>query len=145
MFGDIQALIDEDVIIEEDEDEDNMDLDLDDFDEDLDDDFDEEDEFGDILSDGNEDDEDADDEGAEYGHDPRSSQTEYGSVEVIHPRRYFKGARNAETVKDCNFLGGRSEKIASGSDDGNFFVWDSMSGRLEGVWKGDGSVVNGLS
>jgi WD and tetratricopeptide repeat-containing protein 1 len=38
-----------------------------------------------------------------------------------------------------------SDKIASGSDDGNFFVWDKATGRLDGIWEGDGSVVNGQS
>lgn len=40
-------------------------------------------------------------------------------------------------------MGTKSDKIASGSDDGYFFVWDKESGRLEGIWEGDGSVVNG--
>ena len=42
-----------------------------------------------------------------------------------------------------NFLGARSDKVCSGSDDGNFFVWDKDTGRLEGIWEGDGHVVNG--
>ncbi|KAK8853074.1 hypothetical protein IAR55_003775 [Kwoniella newhampshirensis] len=66
----------------------------------------------------------------------------FDGVETIYPRRSFKGARNVETVKDCNFLGRRSDKVCSGSDDGNFFVWDKETGRLEGIWEGDGSVVN---
>jgi WD and tetratricopeptide repeat-containing protein 1 len=129
---------------EEDEDEDELD----------------EDEFGDPL----EMDEDAFDEV-----DPRSAQSEFGGVEMLVPRRSFKGARNVETVKDCewngeriggmlrclhlvalslkccvgNFLGVRSDKVCSGSDDGNFFVWDKDTGRLEGIYEGDGSVVNG--
>lgn len=69
----------------------------------------------------------------------------FASVDMIGPRRSFKGAKNMETVKDCNFLGVRSDKICSGSDDGNFFVWDKDSGRLEGIWEGDGHVVNGES
>ncbi|WVR00334.1 hypothetical protein IAU59_007477 [Kwoniella sp. CBS 9459] len=66
----------------------------------------------------------------------------FDKVEMIHPRRSFKGARNVETVKNCNFLGTRADKVCSGSDDGNFFVWDKDTGRLEGIWEGDGSVVN---
>nr|XP_018260705.1 uncharacterized protein I303_06420 [Kwoniella dejecticola CBS 10117]OBR82863.1 hypothetical protein I303_06420 [Kwoniella dejecticola CBS 10117] len=66
----------------------------------------------------------------------------FDHVEMIYPRRSFKGARNVETVKDCNFLGVRADKVCSGSDDGNFFVWDKDTGRLEGIWEGDGSVVN---
>ena len=33
--------------------------------------------------------------------------------------------------------------MCSGSDDGHFFVWDKDTGRLEGIWEGDGSIVNG--
>lgn len=44
-----------------------------------------------------------------------------------------------------NFLGARSDKVCSGSDDGNFFVWDKHTGRLDGIWAADGHVVNGQS
>lgn len=30
----------------------------------------------------------------------------------------------------------------SGSDDGNLFVWSKDSGKLNGIYEGDGSVVN---
>lgn len=33
--------------------------------------------------------------------DRRSEETEFGGVEMIGPRRIFKGAKNVETVKDC--------------------------------------------
>lgn len=117
----------------------NMDMDMD-----LDDevDFDDEDDF-------DEDDEDDDEFGTDddashhLASDPRSADGEFGSVPLILPRRSFKGARNAETVKDCNFLGTRADKVCSGSDDGCWFVWDKNTGRLDGVWEGDESVVNG--
>lgn len=41
-----------------------------------------------------------------------------------------------------NFLGPRDELVVSGSDDGNFFVWDKSSADLSGIYEGDGSVVN---
>jgi nuclear receptor interaction protein len=70
--------------------DDDMDMDEDDEDEDEVD----EDEFGDPL--------DLEDPDAEFdGMDPRSAQSEFGGVEMIIPRRSFKGARNIETVKDC--------------------------------------------
>ncbi|WRT70369.1 uncharacterized protein IL334_007367 [Kwoniella shivajii] len=72
----------------------------------------------------------------------RIENSAFDKVETIYPRRSYKGARNVETVKDCNFLGTRADKVCSGSDDGNFFVWDKDTGRLEGIWEGDGSVVN---
>lgn len=65
----------------------------------------------------------------------------FASAPVVYPRRLYKGARNVETVKDVTFLGAEKNYIGSGSDDGNFFVW-SKEGKLEGIWEGDGSVVN---
>lgn len=41
-----------------------------------------------------------------------------------------------------NFLGPSDEFIASGSDDGNFFVWRKTTGTLHGIYEGDSSVVN---
>ncbi|TFK75871.1 WD40 repeat-like protein [Pluteus cervinus] len=64
------------------------------------------------------------------------------NVSIVLPRRQYKGARNVETVKDVNFLGPHDEFVTSGSDDGNFFIWDKATGALEGIYEGDGSVVN---
>lgn len=106
-------------------------------------------------------DEEEDDEDMEYGMtEPLTRETEFAGVEVVLPRRSYRGAANIETVKDCehpglrsgrpeidlcsgNFLGSRADKVCCGSDDGNFFVWDKETGGLEGIWEGDGSVVNG--
>lgn len=41
-----------------------------------------------------------------------------------------------------NFIGIDDEFVASGSDDGNFFLWQKDTGRLHGIYEGDGSVVN---
>jgi WD40 repeat protein len=41
-----------------------------------------------------------------------------------------------------NFLGPNDEFVASGSDDGNFFIWDKHDGKLQGIYEGDSSVVN---
>ena len=41
-----------------------------------------------------------------------------------------------------NFVGSEDEYVASGSDDGNFFLWEKSTGRLHGIYEGDGSVVN---
>lgn len=40
--------------------------------------------------------------------DRRSGETEFGGVEMISPRRMFKGAKNVETVKDCTSEKGSS-------------------------------------
>ncbi|TFK43495.1 WD repeat-containing protein [Crucibulum laeve] len=61
---------------------------------------------------------------------------------AIMPRRRYDGARNVATIKDVNFLGPNDELIASGSDDGNFFLWDKASGALCGIYEADSSVVN---
>jgi WD40 repeat protein len=45
-------------------------------------------------------------------------------------------------VKDVNFAGPNDEWVLSGSDDGNLFAWDTETGELVGIWKGDSSVVN---
>lgn len=41
-----------------------------------------------------------------------------------------------------NFLGPDDEFVASGSDDGYFFLWEKSSGKLHDILEGDGSVVN---
>lgn len=121
----------------------NIDDEFDEFDEF--DDEDEDDELGFDYDDDEDLDPDAEEDEDMYGRVAavRSDEGEFGDVEMILPRRSFKGARNVETVKDCNFLGSRSDKVCSGSDDGHFFVWDKDTGKLEGIYKGDGSVVNG--
>ncbi|KAK6909578.1 hypothetical protein I203_103599 [Kwoniella mangroviensis CBS 8507] len=141
-----------DVETDEDQDEDDEDDALDEFDED-------EDEDDDMDLDAEDEEEEEDDEveidqdfmdmdpdidilGFGGSNASRLETKAFDNVDTIYPRKSFKGARNVETVKDCNFLGTRADKICSGSDDGNFFVWDKDSGRLEGIWEGDGSVVN---
>ncbi|EIN10643.1 WD40 repeat-like protein [Punctularia strigosozonata HHB-11173 SS5] len=66
----------------------------------------------------------------------------FSRVPVVLPRSRYAGACNVETVKDVNFLGPNDEFVASGSDDGNFFIWKKTSRRIHGVYEGDGSVVN---
>ncbi|KIJ56646.1 hypothetical protein M422DRAFT_22796 [Sphaerobolus stellatus SS14] len=61
---------------------------------------------------------------------------------VIHPRRKYVGACNIETVKDVNFLGPRDEFVVSGSDDGNFFIWNKSTSQVMDILEGDESVVN---
>ncbi|KAF8339108.1 WD40-repeat-containing domain protein [Cantharellus anzutake] len=61
---------------------------------------------------------------------------------VVYPRRRFAGVCNVETIKDVNFLGPNDEYIASGSDDGNWFLWSKETAEIVGIWEGDGSVVN---
>ena len=39
-------------------------------------------------------------------------------------------------------MGPQDEFVASGSDDGNFFVWHKTKGTILGIYEGDSSVVN---
>ena len=48
----------------------------------------------------------------------------------------------AKLIETVNFLGPIDESVASGSDDGNFFIWDKNDGKLQGIYEGDSSVVN---
>lgn len=41
-----------------------------------------------------------------------------------------------------NFIGPEDEYVVSGSDEGNFFMWEKSTGRLHGIYEGDGSIVN---
>ena len=41
-----------------------------------------------------------------------------------------------------NFLGPYDEFVTSGSDDGNFFIWDKATAAIRGIYEGDSSVVN---
>lgn len=76
----------------EDMEEDDL-MDLDDFDEDADD-YDDYDEIDD-------DEDDDDDFGGAYSLAQRGAPSEFAGVDLLLPRRSFKGARNMETVKDC--------------------------------------------
>ncbi|KAG5351306.1 hypothetical protein C0989_007007 [Termitomyces sp. Mn162] len=90
-------------------------------------------------------DDDDDDEDNYLGfEDPRQdAESNYlPSVSVVLPRQRYSGARNVATIKDVNFLGPNDELVASGSDDGNFFLWHKATGVLHGIYEGDSSVVN---
>lgn len=56
--------------------------------------------------------------------------------------RVYRGHCNVKTVKDVNFFGLDDEYVVSGSDDGNFFIWDRKTGQLVNILEGDGEVVN---
>ncbi|GAB7358586.1 hypothetical protein MBLNU230_g2646t1 [Neophaeotheca triangularis] len=58
--------------------------------------------------------------------------------------RVYSGHLNSRTVKDVNFFGPNDDYVISGSDDGNFFLWDRQTAQLVNVLEGDGEVVNVL-
>ncbi|SPO24125.1 uncharacterized protein UTRI_03393 [Ustilago trichophora] len=72
----------------------------------------------------------------------RSTSTAEPVVPTVYPRSAYKGHCNKETVKDVAFAGGDDEYVISGSDDGNWFMWDKLTSEIKGIWHGDSSVVN---
>lgn len=77
---------------------------------------------------------------------PTSSQKEktaYQPEEVIDMKQRYVGHCNVGTdIKQASFLGERGEYIASGSDDGRWFIWEKRTGRLIKMLHGDEAVVN---
>ena len=55
----------------------------------------------------------------------------------------YSGHRNVRTVKEVVFLGPRSEYVATGSDDGNVFIWNTSTGKIINILEdADSYVVN---
>ncbi|KXT04418.1 hypothetical protein AC578_3604 [Pseudocercospora eumusae] len=63
-------------------------------------------------------------------------------VPCSKPTRRYRGHCNVRTVKDVNYWGPDDDFVVSGSDDGNFFIWDRKTSELVNVLEGDGEVVN---
>ncbi|KAK8692391.1 hypothetical protein V6N13_075852 [Hibiscus sabdariffa] len=67
----------------------------------------------------------------------------YQPEAVIDMKRRYAGHCNVGTdIKQASFLGQRGEFVASGSDDGRWFIWEKQTGRLIKMLVGDDSVVN---
>ncbi|XP_022735780.1 WD and tetratricopeptide repeats protein 1-like isoform X8 [Durio zibethinus] len=75
-----------------------------------------------------------------------SSQTDraaYQPEAVIDMKQRYVGHCNVGTdIKQASFLGQRGEYVASGSDDGRWFIWEKRTGRLIKMLLGDDAVVN---
>ncbi|BFG19391.1 hypothetical protein CerSpe_056640 [Prunus speciosa] len=75
-----------------------------------------------------------------------SSQNErllYQPEAVIDMKQRYVGHCNVGTdIKQASFLGQRGEYVASGSDDGRWFIWEKRTGRLIKMLQGDEAVVN---
>jgi len=56
--------------------------------------------------------------------------------------KLLRGHRTVETVKECNFLGPRSEYVISGSDCGHAFIWRKSDGEIINILQGDGRITN---
>ncbi|KAI8871317.1 WD40 repeat-like protein [Ramicandelaber brevisporus] len=63
---------------------------------------------------------------------------------LITTLKPFSGHVNTKTTKECSFFGIHDEYIASGSDDGNVFIWDKQTARIVNVVHADNDIVNVL-
>ncbi|KAI3760755.1 hypothetical protein L1987_51154 [Smallanthus sonchifolius] len=62
---------------------------------------------------------------------------------AIDMKQRYVGHCNVGTdIKQASFLGQKGDYIASGSDDGRWFIWEKSTGRLIKMLLGDGAVVN---
>lgn len=57
-------------------------------------------------------------------------------------QRYVGHCNTGTDIKQASFLGERGDFIASGSDDGRWFIWEKRTARLVKVLAGDDNVVN---
>ncbi|KAI5054823.1 hypothetical protein GOP47_0029968 [Adiantum capillus-veneris] len=57
-------------------------------------------------------------------------------------QRYVGHCNTGTDIKQATFLGERGDYVASGSDDGRWFIWHKKTGRLLKLLKGDENVVN---
>ncbi|KAJ2455957.1 DNA polymerase zeta [Coemansia sp. RSA 2336] len=62
------------------------------------------------------------------------------SPPVVLPCRRYRGHCNFQTIKDVNFV--FDKYVASGSDDGHFFLWDRQTMEIVQILRGDNEVVN---
>ncbi|XP_061372050.1 protein ALTERED SEED GERMINATION 2 [Gastrolobium bilobum] len=73
----------------------------------------------------------------------QNNRAAYQPEAAIDMKQRFIGHCNVGTdIKQANFLGQRGEYVASGSDDGRWFIWEKRTGRLIKMLNGDESVVN---
>ncbi|OMO57676.1 hypothetical protein COLO4_35194 [Corchorus olitorius] len=73
----------------------------------------------------------------------QNDRAAYQPEAVIDMKRRYIGHCNVGTdIKQASFLGQRGEYVASGSDDGRWFIWEKRTGRLIKMLLGDEAVVN---
>ncbi|XXG61100.1 hypothetical protein AAC387_Pa04g2838 [Persea americana] len=74
---------------------------------------------------------------------PSQSESAYQPEAMFDMKQRYVGHCNVGTdIKQANFLGQRGEYVASGSDDGRWFIWEKRTGRLIKMLAGDEAVVN---
>eukprot|EP00850_Spirogloea_muscicola_P006418 SM000030S11427 [mRNA] locus=s30:636830:642712:+ [translate_table: standard] len=57
-------------------------------------------------------------------------------------QRYVGHCNTGTDIKQASFLGDRGDFVASGSDDGRWFIWEKKTGRLVKMFLADDNVVN---
>ncbi|KAL3514246.1 hypothetical protein ACH5RR_026963 [Cinchona calisaya] len=73
----------------------------------------------------------------------QNDKVPYEPETVIDMKQRYVGHYNVGTdIKQASFLGQKGEYIASGSDDGRWFIWEKRTGRLVKMLHGDDTVVN---
>ncbi|XP_071923468.1 protein ALTERED SEED GERMINATION 2 isoform X1 [Coffea arabica] len=73
----------------------------------------------------------------------QNDKAPYEPEAVTDMKQRYVGHCNVGTdIKQASFLGQRGEYIASGSDDGRWFIWEKRTGRLVKILHGDDAVVN---
>uniref|UniRef100_A0A7C9A7E4 WD and tetratricopeptide repeats protein 1 n=1 Tax=Opuntia streptacantha TaxID=393608 RepID=A0A7C9A7E4_OPUST len=73
----------------------------------------------------------------------QNGKPSYQPEAVIDMKRRYVGHCNVGTdIKQASFLGQNGDYIASGSDDGRWFIWEKKTGRLIKMLLGDEAVVN---
>ncbi|XP_047327298.1 protein ALTERED SEED GERMINATION 2 [Impatiens glandulifera] len=73
----------------------------------------------------------------------RSNRVSYKPEAAVDMKQRYVGHCNVGTdIKQASFLGQKGEYIASGSDDGRWFIWEKKTGRLIKMLTGDEAVVN---
>ncbi|XP_059459761.1 protein ALTERED SEED GERMINATION 2 [Corylus avellana] len=73
----------------------------------------------------------------------QNDRISYQPEPVIDMKQRYVGHCNVGTdIKQASFLGQKGEYVASGSDDGRWFIWEKKTGRLIKMLLGDDAVVN---
>ncbi|KAL2649169.1 hypothetical protein R1flu_017297 [Riccia fluitans] len=65
-----------------------------------------------------------------------------GEIAVDMRQRYVGHCNTGTDIKQASFLGEKGDFVASGSDDGRWFIWMKKTGRLVKMLIGDEAVVN---
>ncbi|KAK9713955.1 hypothetical protein RND81_06G061000 [Saponaria officinalis] len=73
----------------------------------------------------------------------QNNKTIYQPETVIDMKQRYIGHCNVGTdIKQASFLGQHGNYVATGSDDGRWFIWEKRTGRLIKMLLGDEAVVN---